>query len=129
MSLQSTSSAYPKVYASESAQIMGSSRSPIREKAGYLGSCGTLLDRLRGGHQHAYEELVRKFGARLLATARGYLRSEADSCDAVQDAFLSAFKSIATFKGNSQLSTWLDRIVVNCALMRLRAGTPLRRNG
>ena len=61
-----------------------------------------LLDGLRSGNQHAFEEMVRRFGGRLLATARRYLRSEADACDALQDAFLRAFKSIDTFKGDSQ---------------------------
>jgi RNA polymerase sigma-70 factor (ECF subfamily) len=80
-----------------------------------------LLDGLRSGNQHAFEEMVRRFGGRLLATARRYLRSEADACDALQDAFLRAFKSIDTFKGDSQLSTWLHRILLNSALMHLRA--------
>jgi RNA polymerase sigma-70 factor, ECF subfamily len=112
---------------SEYAQIIGKDdRSPIPEIAEQPGSCGDLLDCLRSGHEHAYEEVVRKFGARLLATARRFMRSEADACDALQDAFLCAFKSIATFDGDSQLSTWLHRIVVNCALMRLRAA---RRRG
>lgn len=80
-----------------------------------------LLAGLRSGNQHAFEEMVRRFGGRLLATARRYLRSEADACDVLQDAFLCAFKSIDTFKGDSQLSTWLHRILVNSALMHLRA--------
>ncbi|MBV8772803.1 MAG: sigma-70 family RNA polymerase sigma factor [Deltaproteobacteria bacterium] len=80
-----------------------------------------LLAGLRSRDQYAFEEMVRRFGGRLLATARRYLRSEADACDALQDAFLCAFKSIDTFKGDSQLSTWLHRILVNCALMHLRA--------
>jgi RNA polymerase sigma-70 factor, ECF subfamily len=122
MSLQITSCRYPATYSSNSALTEGKGdRSPVPEKAEQLGSCATLLDGLRSGHQGAYEELVRKFGGRLLATARRYLRSEADACDAVQDAFLCALKSIDTFHGDSQLSTWLHRIVVNCALMHLRA--------
>jgi len=52
--------------------------------------------------------------------ARRYLRSEDDSCDALQDTFLHAFKSINTFKGDTQLSTWVHRILVNCALVHLR---------
>jgi RNA polymerase sigma-70 factor, ECF subfamily len=80
-----------------------------------------LLAGLRCGNQHAFEEMVRRFGGRLLATARRYLRSEADACDALQDAFSCAFKSIDTFKGDSQLLTWLHRILVNSALMHLRA--------
>jgi RNA polymerase sigma-70 factor, ECF subfamily len=80
-----------------------------------------LIDRLRRGDGDAFEEVVRKFGGKLLATARRYLRSEDDARDAVQDAFLSAARAIRSFKGNSQLSTWLHRILINCALMQLRA--------
>jgi RNA polymerase sigma-70 factor (ECF subfamily) len=81
---------------------------------------GALLDRLRAGDDAAYEELVRAYGGRLLAVARRFLRSEDDARDAVQDAFLSAFRSIGGFEGNARLSTWLHRIVVNAALMKLR---------
>ena len=81
---------------------------------------GTLIEGLRNGDEKAFEYLVRKFGPRLQATARRYLRSEDDVCDVLQDAFLCALKSIGNFKGDSQLSTWLQRIVINCAYMHLR---------
>jgi RNA polymerase sigma-70 factor (ECF subfamily) len=80
----------------------------------------TLLARLRAGDNDAYEELVRAQTGRLLAVARRYLPSEEDARDAVQDAFLSAFRSIDSFEGNAQLSTWLHRIAVNASLMKLR---------
>jgi RNA polymerase sigma-70 factor (ECF subfamily) len=57
----------------------------------------------------------------MLAVARRFLRTEEDSADAVQDAFLAAFRSLDGFEGNSSLGTWLHRIVVNVCLMRLRA--------
>jgi RNA polymerase sigma-70 factor, ECF subfamily len=87
---------------------------PLGEDAGWV-------ERLRSGDEQAFEEMVRKFGGRLLATARRYSLAEDDARDALQDAFLCAFKSIAEFKGNSQVSTWLHRIVINSALMHLRA--------
>ncbi len=80
-----------------------------------------LVARLRAGSDAAYEELVRAQGTRLLAVARRLLRSEEDARDAVQDAFVSAFRSIDRFEGGSRLSTWLHRIVVNAALMKLRS--------
>lgn len=67
-----------------------------------------------------FEQLVRDNMGRMLATARRLLRDEAESRDAVQDAFLQAFKCWNDFRGQSQVSTWLHRIVVNAALMRLR---------
>ena len=81
---------------------------------------GALVARLRAGEEAAYEELVRGYGGRLLAVARRFLRSEDDARDAVQDAFLSAFRNIGRFEGQARLSTWLHRIVVNAALMKLR---------
>lgn len=68
----------------------------------------------------AYERLVRTYGAQLLAVARNLLSTEADAQDVVQEAFLSIFLHIGTFAGDSRLLTWMHRIVVNAALMRLR---------
>jgi RNA polymerase sigma-70 factor (ECF subfamily) len=79
-----------------------------------------LLAKLRAGDEAAYELLVRTHGGRMLAVARRFLRSEEDARDAVQDAFLSAFRSLDGFEGGARLSTWLHRIVVNAALMKLR---------
>ena len=56
----------------------------------------------------------------MFAVARRFLRSQEDTADAVQDAFLSAFRSLDSFEGNSALATWLHRIVVNVCLARLR---------
>lgn len=79
-----------------------------------------LVERLRRGDDTAYEEFVQTFGGRLLSTARRFLTVEDDARDALQNAFLSAVKAIHNFKGDSQLSTWLHRIVVNSALEILR---------
>jgi RNA polymerase sigma-70 factor (ECF subfamily) len=87
---------------------------------------GKLIERVRAGDERACEALVRRHGGRMLAVARRFLRTEEDSADAVQDAFLSAFRSLDGFEGNSALGTWLHRIVVNVCLMRLRARSQLR---
>ena len=79
-----------------------------------------FLAALRAGDDRAYEELVRTHGGRMLAVSRRFLRSEDAARDAVQDAFLNAFRSIAHFEGNARLSTWLHRSGVNAALMKLR---------
>jgi RNA polymerase sigma-70 factor, ECF subfamily len=80
-----------------------------------------LLGLLRRGDASAFETLVRLYGGRLLAVARRLLRNEEDARDAVQDAFLSAFRSIDGFEGQARISTWLHRIVVNAALMKIRS--------
>ena len=79
-----------------------------------------FLERLRRNDEAAYEELVRKETPHLLAVARRLLRNEEDAQDAVQQAFLSAFRALPDFNGQCRLTTWLHRIVANMALMRLR---------
>lgn len=81
---------------------------------------GRLLAGLRAGDERAYEELIRQHGGRMLAVALGFLRNEDDARDAVQSAYLSAFRALPSFEGNCRISTWLHRIVVNHALMKLR---------
>jgi RNA polymerase sigma-70 factor (ECF subfamily) len=80
-----------------------------------------LVSRLKAGDEDAFRTLVTAHGARMLSVARRYLRDEGHAQDAVQDALLSAFRAIGSFKGDSRLSTWLHRIVVNAALMKLRS--------
>ncbi|TMB22840.1 MAG: sigma-70 family RNA polymerase sigma factor [Deltaproteobacteria bacterium] len=80
-----------------------------------------LLAGLRRGDDHAFATLVRQHGGRMLATARRLLRDDDEAEDAVQEAFVSAARAIDGFAGDSKLSTWLHRIVVNTALMRLRS--------
>ena len=92
------------------------------ETAPTASSSGTeLLSGLRAGDDAAYESLVRVYGGRMLATARRFLHQDSDARDAVQDAFLSAFRSIDSFEGGASLGTWLHRIVINAALMKLRS--------
>jgi RNA polymerase sigma-70 factor (ECF subfamily) len=83
-------------------------------------SDAVLVARLKAGDEAAYEEVVRTQGGRMLAVARRFLSDDDAARDTVQDAFLSAFRGIQRFDGQAQLSTWLHRIVVNAALMRLR---------
>ena len=80
----------------------------------------TLLAQLRAGDEAAFEQVVRQYGGRLLAVARRIVGTEEDARDVVQDAFMNAFKNLDRFEGNAKLSTWLHRIAVNAALMKLR---------
>jgi RNA polymerase sigma-70 factor (ECF subfamily) len=79
-----------------------------------------LVARLRSGDDEAFELVVRTYTGRLLAVTRRILGNDEDARDAVQDALLSAFRSLERFEGGSLLSTWLHRIAVNAALMKLR---------
>jgi len=69
---------------------------------------------------NAFETLVRTHTPVLLRVARRFMHSEEDARDALQDAYVSAFRSIDSFAANAQLSTWLHRIVINACLMKLR---------
>jgi RNA polymerase sigma-70 factor (ECF subfamily) len=80
-----------------------------------------LLAGMQAGDGDAFEMVVRSYSGRMLIIARRIVGNEEDARDAVQDAFLSAFKGIGRFEGLSRLGTWLHRIVVNAALSRLRS--------
>jgi RNA polymerase sigma-70 factor (ECF subfamily) len=68
----------------------------------------------------AFERLMRRYNSRLFRIARAILKDDAEAEDAVQDAYLEAFRHIGEFRGQSQVATWLTRIAINQALMRLR---------
>jgi RNA polymerase sigma-70 factor (ECF subfamily) len=80
-----------------------------------------MLARMQAGDEEAFEACTRAHCGQLLLVARRLLRNQEDARDAVQEAFLSAFKDIGRFKGRSRLSTWLQSIVVNAALCQLRS--------
>jgi RNA polymerase sigma-70 factor (ECF subfamily) len=79
-----------------------------------------LIAGLKAGDSTAFETLLREHGPRLLRLARRFLPNEEDARDALQDAMVSVYRSIGSFESGSALSTWLHRIVVNSALMKLR---------
>ena len=81
----------------------------------------TLVARLRAGEEAAFELMVRAHASRMLSVARRFFSSEEDALDVVQEAFLAAFRHVEGFQEGSLLSTWLHRITVNAALMRLRS--------
>ena len=63
---------------------------------------------------------MRRHNGKLFRVARSILRDDAEAEDAVQEAYLDAYRHMREFRGGSQLGTWLTRIVINQALMRLR---------
>jgi RNA polymerase sigma-70 factor, ECF subfamily len=79
-----------------------------------------LAHRIGHRDERAFEALMRRHNRMLYRLARSILKDEADAEDAVQEAYLAAYRNIASFRGGSRLSTWLGRIVINEALARLR---------
>jgi RNA polymerase sigma-70 factor (ECF subfamily) len=80
-----------------------------------------FVDRLKARDERAFETMVHLYTAGMLAAARRLLGSEHDAQDAVQQAFISAFRAISGFNAEAKLSTWLHKIVVNAALAQLRS--------
>jgi RNA polymerase sigma-70 factor, ECF subfamily len=82
-----------------------------------------LLAAAAAGDSRAFEALMRRYNRMLFRTARAILRDDAEAEDALQEAYLQAYRSLGTFRAEAKLSTWLARIVANEALMRLRKQT------
>lgn len=79
-----------------------------------------LARRIAAADPVAFETLMRRYNGRLFRVARAILKDDSDAEDALQDAYLDAYRHMADFRGGAQLATWLTRIVVNQSLMRLR---------
>jgi RNA polymerase sigma-70 factor (ECF subfamily) len=80
----------------------------------------TLVARVAERDSAAFEALMRRHNGRLFRVARAILKDDAEAEDALQEAYLDAYRHSAGFRGDSEVATWLTRIVVNQALMRLR---------
>jgi RNA polymerase sigma-70 factor (ECF subfamily) len=85
-----------------------------------------LVNAARGGDVGAFEQLVRKYDRNVFRIANHITQNREDAEDVVQDAFLKAFQNLGQFQGQSKFYTWLVRIAVNEALMRLRRRRPER---
>ncbi len=94
----------------------GSPNPPPLEPSTTLSS----LTRIGRRDQAAFEILMRRYNGKLFRVARAIVKDDAEAEDALQDTYLEAYRRIGSFRGESQLVTWLTRIVINQALMRLR---------
>jgi RNA polymerase sigma-70 factor (ECF subfamily) len=94
-----------------------------RQTAGTSGSAADdaeLAARVAERDAAAFEALMRRYNGKLFRIARAILKNDADAEDALQEAYLDAYRHMRDFRGSAQLSTWMTRIVINQALMRLR---------
>ncbi len=83
-----------------------------------------IVQRAAEGDGDAFEVLMRRYNQVLFRTARSILKDEADAEEAVQEAYLQAWRGLDRFRADSKLSTWLIRITANVALGRLRKFSP-----
>jgi len=79
-----------------------------------------LARRVAKGDAAAFEALMRRHNRTMFRTARAILRDDAEAEDALQEAYLQAFRTIGGFRGDAKFSTWMARVVANEALARLR---------
>jgi RNA polymerase sigma-70 factor, ECF subfamily len=79
-----------------------------------------LVRLITAGDHRAFECLMRRYNRVLFRTARSIVKEDAEAEDVLQEAYLLAYNAFARFRGESSLSTWLTRIVVNEAIARLR---------
>lgn len=105
--------AAPRVSDRDSPSVSADAIAPLDES--------DLISRLRAGEDAAFEELTALAAGRMLSIARRMMPCEADAEEAVQDAFLNAFRAIEHFDGRAKLTTWMHQITVNACLMKLRA--------
>ena len=85
-----------------------------------VGDDDQLVEAARKGEVAGFEALVERHRNRVYGLALRMLNSEEDAAEVVQDAFLSAYRNLGDFRGESQFSSWILRIAANHALMRLR---------
>src|SRR5436305_2741926 len=93
----------------------------IQNKAGdEVSSELALVQAAKKGDLEAFSELVKRYDRNIFRIAQHITHNEEDAQDVVQEAFLKAYQNLEQFQGNSKFYTWLVRIAVNEALMKLR---------
>ncbi|MEO9103311.1 MAG: RNA polymerase sigma factor [Burkholderiaceae bacterium] len=80
-----------------------------------------LVELSVAGDDNAFAQIMRRYNRLLFRTARSILRNDDDAQEALQEAYLHAWRALASFRADAKLSTWLVRIVMNEALSRLRS--------
>lgn len=79
-----------------------------------------IVEKVRAGQGDLFVHLMRRHNARVYRAARAILRDDAEAEDVMQDAYVRAYEHLADFEGRAKFSTWVTRIAVNEALLRLR---------
>lgn len=84
-----------------------------------------VVARVLAGETDLFEILMRRYNQRLFRVARGFVRDAAEAEDVTQEAFVSAFHKLGSFRGEASFATWLTRIAVHEAMARNRRGRRL----
>lgn len=83
-------------------------------------SDSVLIERFRKGSIEAFEEIVARYESKVFNLAMRFTRNQEDAEEVLQDVFTTIYKKLAGFEGKSAFSSWLYRIIVNAAFMKLR---------
>src|SRR5215475_3583101 len=92
----------------------------IQKRVGEDTSELALVQAAKKGDLEAFEQLIKRYDRNVFRIAQHITHNEEDAQDVVQDAFIKAYQNLEQFQGNSKFYTWLVRIAVNEALMKLR---------
>ena len=95
----------------------------IAESAAASDDERSIAGSIAAGDRRAFESLMRRYNRRLYRLARATLRDRTEAEDALQDAYICAYRSMGQFRGDASLATWLSRLVLNECFARLRRNT------
>ena len=84
-----------------------------------------LVRRIKAGDEQAFEEMVRRYHARIYSLAYGVLRNPQDAEESTQDVFLTLYRKIGTFDESRKFFSWFYRVALNSAYSRARRRQPL----
>ena len=79
-----------------------------------------LVEGIQAENPLAFEELVNRYSMRVFTLANRVTKHKEDAEDVMQEVFVSVMRKITAFRGQSSFSSWIYRVTLNCALMRLR---------
>lgn len=85
-----------------------------------------LVEQIKGGDDAAFEALLSRYQERVYRLTMSMTRNREDAEEVLQDVFLAVYRKIESFESRSTFSTWLYRITVNAALMKLRSRGPVQ---
>ena len=91
-----------------------------------LANESALVERIGRGDHAAFEAMMRHHNGKLFRVARAILRDDTEAEDALQDAYLDAYRHIGDFRGTASLATWLHTIATSVSLNGMRSVTRLR---
>ncbi len=80
----------------------------------------SMASNIAAGDASAFEDMMRQYNRRLYRLARATLKDRTEAQDALQDAYICAYRSMASFRGDASLGTWLSRLVLNECFARMR---------